>query len=211
MTQEQIKLAVLDKVRKNYPNASDVLKMDDIMQDKVSYAAASSINRYALFNPDTATDKTSFSRSHTFPLPKGKFYSITGIRCSLALKLSAAPSSSLSWNESVFVRESYFSFTLDKTTINPIYLADTLESFYTTQNGAPVSVPKQNFQAYYFSEPLIVSDQGDISLVFEPTPGFTTAAAAAGNPYAIISAAGTSAERHQIFVTLITQEWTVLQ
>lgn len=208
MTAQEIKAKVLEVIRKTSPNVGEVIRMDLKMTDKVLYNAATTLSSYKLFSNDTSTDKYTGNRSHVFPLPKGKVHVIHGIRCELALKLSAAPSTALGYNEYLLARESYFEFKVNKTTLNPVYLSDTLSTTYATQGGAIAYIPKQNFVAHYFSEPLIIDDKGDITLTFEPAPGLATAAAAGGNPYAIISSSGTTAERGQISVELIASEWT---
>jgi len=208
MNAAEIKAKVLDVIRRTSPNVENVIRMDLKMVDKVIYAAGTTLSAYKLFSQDTNTDKYTGNRSHVFPLPKGKVHVIHGIRCEIALKLSAAPSTALGYNEYLLARESYFDFRVNKTNLNPVYLSDTLTTNYVTQGGAIAYVPKQNFVAHYFSEPLIVDDKGDINITFEPAPGLATAAANGANPYAIINAAGSTAERGCISVELIASEWT---
>lgn len=208
MNAAEIKAKVLDVIRRTSPNVENVIRMDLKMVDKVMYAAGTTLSTYKLFSQDTSTDKYTGNRSHVFPLPKGKVHVIHGIRCEIALKLSAAPSTALGYNEYLLARESYFDFRVNKTNLNPVYLSDTLTTNYVTNGGAIAYVPKQNFVAHYFSEPLIVDDKGDINITFEPAPGLATATANAANPYAIISASGSTAERGSISVELIASEWT---
>jgi hypothetical protein len=190
--------------------ASELLQMDLVMKDKVIYPVSTTLTDYTLFSEATNTGKDTFSRTHKFPLQRGKIYTIHGIRAISNVEVAVTNvSTTPAYNKQLFEQESYFQFTLEKTTLNPVYLEHAIPQAITNIGATAAATLKQEWNAFYFSSPILVPYSGDIQLVFRPRTGLATMATAATNPFYLNGTTGT--EGFSIAVELITQEWTIIQ
>lgn len=189
-----------------------LLKMDLVMKDAAVFGASATLNPYRLFSEETNTGKDAFSRTHKFPLQRGRFFSISGVRAShnvnLSLTVPGTISTTVGLNQRMFENESYFEFRIEKTTLNPIPLNYTLP-YDLVRNAATIErVNKEGFQGHFFGEELIVPASGDIGLRFVPRTGLQTLATAATNPFRITDT--TAAEAFEVAVELIGFEYTLI-
>lgn len=204
---------IMKMLEDNGAKASELIQMDLTMRDKVIYAVNTTLTDYPLFSESTNTGKDSYSRTHKFPLQRGKVYTIHGIVCESNVEISATVPGTISttpgYNKQLFESESFFEFKYEKTTLNPVYLKDTLKQNLVNLGTTFTAQPRQQFLAYYFGSPILVPFSGDIGLTFRPRTGLATAATAVTNPFYLNGT--TPSEGFTITVSLIAQEWTIIQ
>lgn len=201
---------ILKMLQENGLTAETLLQMDLTMKDKVIYPVSTTLTDYQLFSETTSTGKDAYSRSHKFPLQRGKIYTIHGIRAVSNVEvLATGLSTTQAYNKMLFEAESYFQFTIEKTTLNPVYLNQTIPQTITNIGTTAAANPRQDWLGLYFSSPIIVPYSGDISLTFKPRTGLSSAATAVTNPFYINGT--TASEAFTIAVELYCQEWTIVQ
>lgn len=190
-------------------SVKSLIKMDQVWQDKAIYAGGVSLTNAPLFAANQ-TGKDSQSQTQTFPLQQGKYYAVYGIRATHNVQLATSGlSTTVAFNQQLFEQESTINIQLDKTILNGIPLDLCLPWDYYNNALTISQVAKQNWSAYYFSDPLIMPLNGNVQMTFAPRTGLTTAAAGvATNPFYISANGATKTEAFTVNFKLLVAEFT---